>query len=174
MLDSRLNSAKALEQTMKIHGIVKVSNLKQEFHVLSTNTSRVAFKVIICSVTSWTCPDYKKNGMPASYKHIIFILLFVVKLDEEVGHNARHIGDEGVKAFLNNFQFEERFMKQATLTKRINVLELLEQHEFFGQQQTYTLHQKAKRNAKCTSYKKVLEVEILTVRVDGALTVPYG
>ena len=154
MLDSRLNSAKALEQTMKIHGIVKVSNLKQEFHVLSTNTSRVAFKVIICSVTSWTCPDYKKNGMPASCKHIIFILLFVVKLDEEVGHNARHIGDEGVKAFLNNFQFEERFMKQAPLTKRINVLELLEQHEFFGQQQTYTLHQKAKRNAKCTSYKK--------------------
>ena len=53
--------------------------------------------------------------------------------------NARHIGDEDVKAFLNNVQLEERFMKQTPLTKSINVRELLEQHELFRQQQTYTL-----------------------------------
>ena len=82
--------------------------------------------------------------------------------------NAQHIGDEDVKAFLNKVQLEERFMKQAPLTKRINV------HEIFGQQQTYTLHLNAKRNAKCTSCKEVLEVGTLTVRVDGTLTVPYG
>ena len=41
MFGSRLNTAKALEQTMKIHRIAKVFNLKQEFDVLSTNTSRV-------------------------------------------------------------------------------------------------------------------------------------
>ena len=82
--------------------------------------------------------------------------------------NAQHIGEEDVKTFLNNVQLEERFMKQAPLTKRINV------HEILGQQQTYILHHNAKRNAKCTSCKEVLEVGTLTVRVDGALTVPYG
>ena len=174
MFDSRLNTANALEQTMKIHRIVKVSKLKQEFDVLSTNTSRVTYKVIICNVPSCTCPDYKKNGILASCKHIIFILVFVLKLDDKVVPNARHIGDEDVNAFLNNVQLEERFMNQAPLTKRINVRELLEQHELFGQQQTYTLHPKAKRNAKCTGCKIVLEVGTLTVRVDSALTVPYG
>ena len=159
---------------MKIHRIAKVSNLKQEFDMLSTNTSRVANKVIICSVPSCTCPDYKENGILVSCKSIIFIVLFVLKLDEEVVRNARQIGDEDVKAFLNNVQLEERFMNQAPLTKRINVRELLEQHELFGQQQTYTLHHKAKRNSKSAGCKKVLEVGTLTVRVDGALTVPYG
>ena len=96
------DTAKASEQTMKIHTIVKVSNLKQEFDVLSTNTSRVTCKVIICNVPSCTCTDYKKNGMLVSCKYIIFILLFVLKLDKEVVCNAPHIGEEDVKAFLNN------------------------------------------------------------------------
>ena len=174
MFDSRLNTAKALEQTMKIHRNVKVSNLKQEFDVLSTNNSRVTYKVVICNVPSCTCLDYKKNGMLFSCKCIIFILLFVLKVIEEVIRNARHIGDEDAKPFLNNVQLDEMFMKQAPLTKRINVRELLEQHELFGQQQTYTLHHKAKRNSKSAGCKKVLEVGTLTVRVDGALTVPYG
>ena len=174
MFDSRLNTAKALEQTMKIHRNVKVSNLKQEFDVLSKNNSRITYKVIICNVPLCTCLDYKKNGMLVSCKCIIFILLFVLKVDEEVVRNARHISDEDAKPFLNNVQLDERFMKQAPLTKKINVRELLEQHELFGQQQIYTLHHKAKRNAKCTGCKKGLEVGTLTVRVDGALTVPYG
>ena len=158
---------------MKIHRNVKVSNLKQEFDVLSTNNSRVTYKVVICNVPSCTCLDYKKNGMLFSCKCIIFILLFVLKVIEEVIRNARHIGDEDAKPFLNNVQLDEMFMKQAPLTKRINVRELLEQHELFGQQQTYTLHHKAKRNSKSAGCKKVLEVGTLTVRVDGALTVPY-
>ena len=131
MFDRRLNTAKALEQTKKIHRTVKVSNFEQEFDVLSTNTSTVAYKVIICNVPSCTCPDYKKNSMLFSCKHIIFILLFVLKLNKEVARNARNIGDEDVKAFLNNVQLEESFMKQAPLTKRINVQELLQQHELF-------------------------------------------
>ena len=71
MFDRRLNTAKALEQTKKIHRTVKVSNFEQEFDVLSTNTSTVAYKVIICNVPSCTCPDYKKNSMLFSYKYII-------------------------------------------------------------------------------------------------------
>ena len=46
--------------------------------------------------------------------------------------NARHIGDEDLKPFLNNVQLDERFMKQAPFTKRINVWELLEKHDLFG------------------------------------------
>ena len=47
-----------------------------------------------------------------------FHLLFMLKLDEEVVRNARHIGDKDVKAFLNNVQLEERFMKQAPPYKK--------------------------------------------------------
>ena len=47
-----------------------------------------------------------------------FHLLFVLKLDEKVVRNARHIGDKDVKAFLNNVQLEERFMKQPPLYKK--------------------------------------------------------
>ena len=144
IFDSRLNTAKALEQTMKIHRVVKC------FDVLSTNTSRVAYKVIICNVPSCTCPDYKKNGIPVSCKYITLIVLFVLKLDEEVVRNARHISDEDVKAFLNNVQLEERLMKQAPFTKRINVRELLKQHELFGQQQKYPASQ---GKEKCKMYR---------------------
>ena len=42
----------------------------------------------------------------------------MLKLDEEVVRNARHIGDKDVKAFLNNVQLEERFMKQAPPYKK--------------------------------------------------------
>ena len=102
--------------------------------MLITNTSRVTCKVIIYNVTLCTCPDYKKNGMLVSCKNIIFLLLFVLKLDEGVVYNAWNNCDEDAKAFLNNAQLERRFMKQAPLTKRINLRELLEQHELFGQQ----------------------------------------
>ena len=79
MFDSRLNTAKALRQTMEIHRIVKVSNLKQEFDVLSRNTSRVMYKVIIFNVPSCTYPDYKKKDMLVSCKYIIFIIFICAK-----------------------------------------------------------------------------------------------
>ena len=88
--------------------------------------------------------------------------------------NARYISDEDVKAFVNNVQLEERFMKQAHLTKRMNVQELLEQHELFRQQQTYTFITRRREMQNAPAIKKVLEVGTLTVKVDGALTVPYG
>ena len=95
-------------------------------------------------------------------------MLEVLKMVRKV----QHIGDEDVKAFLNNVQLEERFMKQAPLTKRINVRELLEQHELFRQQQTYTFITRRREMQNAPAVKKVLEAGTLTVRVDGALTVP--
>ena len=174
MFNSRFETAKVLEQTMKIRKVVKVSDLKQEFDVLSTESGRVTYKVIICNVPSCTCPDYKNNGMVVSCKHIIFIFLFVLKVDEETISNAPHIGDEDVKALLSIVQVEERFMKRTPPSERPDVRKLLGEHELFGQQQTYTLHHKASRSAKCTGCKKILQVGTLAVRVNGALTVPYG
>ena len=64
MFDSRLNKEKVLEKAMKIHRIVMVSDLKQEFDVLNTNTSRVTYKVFICNVPLCSCPDFDlKRGL---------------------------------------------------------------------------------------------------------------
>ena len=84
MFDRRLNTAKALEQTKKIHRTVKVSNFEQEFDVLSTNTSTVAYKVIICNVPSCACPDYKKNSMLFSCKHN-FHFIICPKTEQGIG-----------------------------------------------------------------------------------------
>ena len=50
MFRGRLQTAKVLHDTMKIIKIIEVSELKQEFSVLSTISERVMYKVSICNV----------------------------------------------------------------------------------------------------------------------------
>ena len=73
MFQGRLQTAKALQDTMKIKKICKVSELKQEFSVLSAISGRVMYKVTICNVPTCTCPDLKKTAcwyhVSISYLH---------------------------------------------------------------------------------------------------------
>ena len=60
MFRGRLQTAKALQDTMKIKKIIKVSEPKQEFSVLSAISGRVVYKVTIYNVPTCTCPDLEK------------------------------------------------------------------------------------------------------------------
>ena len=154
MFRGRLQTAKVLQDTMKIIKIIEVSELKQECSVLSTISERVMYKVSICNVPTCTCPDLKKNGMLVSCKHIVFVFLFVVKIDDETVSNVRHIGDKGnaeqsecqgnIKGMLSKVQMEERFLKRGELIhKKKDFLQILREHELYDKEHICTLHRKS-------------------------------
>ena len=51
---------------------------------------------------------------------------------------------------------------------------MLREHPSFSNEQQYTLQYKKSRTAKSASCKTVIQPKMLCVRVDGALSVPYG
>ena len=53
---------------MKIKKIIKMSELKQEFGVLSVICGGVMYKATICNVPAWTCPDFLKKA--ACWYHV--------------------------------------------------------------------------------------------------------
>ena len=133
------------------------------------------YKVTICNVPTCTCPDLKKNGMLVSSKHIIFVFLFVIKIDDETVSNTRHIGDGDIKRMLSKLRVEERFMKRSeSILKKKDFLQILREHELYGKEQICTLHWKSKRSAKCSGCKNVLKVGALAVKVNGAISARSG
>ena len=70
-------------------------------------------KVKISTVPTSTYPDFEKNGMLVSCKHILFVFLLAIKVDDETVSKARLISDEDIKAMLCNLQMKERFMKRS-------------------------------------------------------------
>ena len=53
-------------------------------------------------------------------------------------------------------------------------MRILREHELYGKEQISTLSRKSKRSAKCSGCKNVLEVGVLAVKVNGAISVPFG
>ena len=129
LFQGRLQTAKAFQDTMKVKKIIKVSELKPEFSVLSAISERVMYKVTICNVPTCTCPDLKQNGMLVSCKHIIFVFLFVIKIDDKTVSNAQQIGDEDFKGMLSKLQVEERFMiRSESILKKKDFLQILREY----------------------------------------------
>lgn len=138
-----LQTAKALQDTMKIKKIIKVSELEQEFSVLSAISGKVIYKVTICNVSTCTYPDFKKIGMLVSCKHIIFVFLFLIKIDDKTVSNTRHKDDEDIKGMLSKVQVEERFMKHSeSIPRKKDFLQILRERELYDKEQICKLHQK--------------------------------
>ena len=93
MFRGRLQTAKVLQKTMEIKKIIRVSEFKQEFRVLSSISRRAMYKLTICNVPIFACPDLKK-GMFVSCTHIIFVFLFVIKIVDETVSYTLHISDK--------------------------------------------------------------------------------
>ena len=56
-----LQTAKALQDTIKILKNVKVSVLEQEFSVLSAISGKAIYKLTISNVSTCACPDFLKK-----------------------------------------------------------------------------------------------------------------
>ena len=76
---------------------------------------------------------------------------------------------------LSKLQVEERFMKRSeSILKKKDFLQILREHELYDKEQICTLHRKSKRSTKCSGCKNILEVAVLAVKVNGAISVPFG
>ena len=76
---------------------------------------------------------------------------------------------------LSKVQVEERFMKRGELIHKMkDFLQILREHELYDKKQICILHRKSKRSEKCSGCENVLEVGVLTVKVIGVISVPFG
>ena len=82
---------------MKIRKIVENHSLKKEFQIANNCKSWLFFVVQICTTPSCTCADFKKNGCKVFCKHIIFILVVVLGVSQEILKESRYIGDDDLK-----------------------------------------------------------------------------
>jgi len=68
---------------MKIRKVKILNKLKREYSISNSISGHSQYTVAICSLPSCTCPDYKKNGKQVLCKHIIFVFLYVLKIEDE-------------------------------------------------------------------------------------------
>ena len=83
-LHKRLNSAIEQENCIQIRKSIIKNNSKHTYHVSSISKEKVTCQVDVCCSNSCTCPDYKKNGKEVYWKHILFLLKFVMQADESL------------------------------------------------------------------------------------------
>ncbi|XP_066927735.1 uncharacterized protein [Clytia hemisphaerica] len=175
LFDNRLETAKKLEDMMKVKKLTRLSSQKIECQILGTSSGRVHYTVTICNVPTCTCPDFKKQGLVVSCKHIIFVFLFIIRSEEMC--NERHIGDDDLCNLLSNVEVDDKYKAnpQRLPSSNRDRGEILRSHHLYNQGQTFTVHKKAKRTAKCSARQcqEILTVGKLALRVDGALSVIY-
>ena len=175
MLKTRISTAKALEDVMKLKKVTNLSTLKRQFEVKSSNSGRITYLVVICNTPSCTCPDFRKNGSKSLCKHILFVLIFVLRCCDQNMYK-QHIGDDDLKQILMIKDVDKRFM--ANIAKNDissqTITKAFQSHPLYNKEQICTLHIKKDRCAKCRGCKKVLTIDCLVIKVDGALTVPFG
>ena len=73
-------------------------------------------------------------------------------------------------------QFKRNNSKKGTRRDRLSLQHTLNNHENVNDEQICTIQLKENRSAKCSglSCKKILQRGTPCIKVDGALTVPYG
>ena len=100
-------------------------------------------------------------------------MIFALRVEDEGKLNARHIGDEDVKSLLVD-NIDKNYIKADEPVKSSgskDYAKLLREHPSFSNEQLCTLQNRIAKYAGC---KTVTQPGTLCVRVDGALSVPYG
>ena len=77
-------------------------SLKKGFRIANICKSLSFFFAQICTTPSCTCADFKKNGCKVFCKHIIFILVVVLGVSQEILKESRYIGDDDLKKYFRN------------------------------------------------------------------------
>jgi len=71
--------------------------------------------------------------------------------------NMRHIGDDDLKSLLSNIDVDEKYKHKVSVQdENINREEILQSHHLYNQEQSFTVHRKQKRTARCTGCKVIL------------------
>ena len=181
LFQARLDTAKLLELTIKIKNIDKVNKLNRKFIITSSLAGRTTYTIQITNTPSCTCPDFQKNGSRVHCKHLLFVLIFVLLVhDGSDILTSRFIGDDDVTLLLQHDHVDDKYIlpkrPAATRRKVSNLQDILKQHPHYNNSQSFTLHHKTKRSAKCygRNCQIIFIVGALCFRVERALTVLYS
>ena len=158
MLQRRVATTRSVRNIMKIRKIVRLSALKWQFQVIGTTSNKTLYKVDICNTPTCTCPDFQKNGKFVYCKHILFVMIFALRVEHEDKLNARHISDKDVKSLLVD-NVDKRYIKGDEPVKSSgskDYAKLLWEHPSFSNGQLCTLQYKKSRTANCAAYKTVM------------------
>ena len=147
------------------------------FSIVSSASGKAKYKVQICNSSTCTCPDFQRYGALVFCKHLLFVLVVVLNIDENLCKSAEFTGDEDLKIILQR-EVEPKFLlpvMNINRRSREEYLGILQQNENYHNEQTYMLHYKEARSANCLgkNCKKKLEIGSLCIKVTGAITVPY-
>ena len=82
MVEKRANTARNESAVIKIRKSKIIHLFKREY-VVSSATGKAQYAVSICNVPTCTCRDFQINGERVICKHIIFVLLNVLKLKDD-------------------------------------------------------------------------------------------
>lgn len=180
LLGARISKAMNTSSLMKVRSHKIDNELKRSYKIMSSKVSRKFYDVVICRTASCTCPDFKKNGTRVFCKHILFTLICVlgVRSNDSI-LNERVFGDEDIKNIFatapRNVPEEYRQEKSNTRYKSTDVKAILTNHPDYQKEQEWVLHRKLSRSAMCRGcHKKVIEKGSICLKVEGAISVPFG
>ena len=176
MFNRRYHQAESSSESMKTRRIVEIHSLKKEFQIANNCKSRSFFVVQICTLPSCTCNYFKKYGRKVFCKHIIFILVAVLGVSQEILKESRYIGDDDLKIIFSK-QASHSFLlppKNVLRKNKHDLKEILQKHPGYNKPQETKLHHKESRSAKCQgrSCNNIFSAGTLCLKVEGALTVP--
>ena len=177
MFQKRLEATKNALKSMKIFQSKRINALNRTYSVKSSNSANKVYNVTISNISSCSCPDFLKNGKNVPCKHILFTIIYVLHGSEyENLLIERYLDDETLKSLLETAgcQIDREFQSEKSYRKK-PFKDILSEHPLYEERQTWKLHLKTSRSAKCSnpSCKKVLTIGTECFCVDGALSVPY-
>ena len=176
LFNRRCHQAEGSSESMKIRKTVEIHSLKKEFQIANNCKSRSFFVVQICKIPSCTCVNFNKNGHKVFCKHIIFVLVVVLGVSQEILKESRFIDDDNLKTIFSK-PVSHSFLlppKNVLRKDKHDLKKILQKHPGYNKPQETKLHHKESRSAKCQGRgcNNIFTAGTLCLKVEGALTVP--
>ena len=87
---------------MKIRFFKKISTANHTFAITSTINGSCSYSVSISNTPSCSCPYFKNNGARVNCKHIFFVMLFPLHVEEKNKVlTDQHVEDKGLISILS-------------------------------------------------------------------------
>ena len=88
-----------------------VVNVSKRKFKISLHSLGEVFVAEVWNTRSCTCPDFQRNGAEVSSKHLLLVLMFILKQEGSVS-NEQQIGDDDVEAMLKQSEIGNKYMKK--------------------------------------------------------------
>ena len=166
---------------MKIGKVTNVNEAHRLYEVASTENARHFYQVRICTQPSCSCPDFNKQGSRVLCKHIFFVLIFILEVEDISKLDTNSFLHEDLTNMLKTTGVKAEFLKSKVNKKtekksKKEYKEIINTHPDANQEQTFMHSLKENRSSKChgLNCKKSIGLGDPCVKVCGALTVPFG